>query len=154
MDSQPGNPTAHYGSVSFLSSQGFQIESPLTHLTRHLAVFTLHNADQLLRSSEVLPEFKLRLQDQIAFSGRAIVQNAVLTGTQLVVEATLDEGWLETKPLSTEPTALHVAFLGFVQHWQKLYRVNPDFKVLVADLQTFLIDLRLWLEQIELGIRT
>ena len=42
----------------------------------------------------------------------------------------------------------------FVQQWQRLYRIRPELKVLIADMQTFLTDLRLWLDQVELGIRS
>ena len=42
----------------------------------------------------------------------------------------------------------------FLRHWQRLYRVLPEFKVVVADMQTFLTDLRLWLDQVELEIRS
>jgi extracellular factor (EF) 3-hydroxypalmitic acid methyl ester biosynthesis protein len=41
-----------------------------------------------------------------------------------------------------------------MQEWQKFYRVSPEYKVVIADLQTFLSDLRLWLDQVELGIRS
>jgi extracellular factor (EF) 3-hydroxypalmitic acid methyl ester biosynthesis protein len=44
-------------------------------------------------------------------------------------------------------------FSLFLAEWQKLYRVLPEYKVVVADLQTFLAEVRLWLEQVELGIR-
>src|ERR1017187_778321 len=40
-----------------------------------------------------------------------------------------------------------------LQEWQKVYKVLPEFKIAVADLQAFLYDLRLWLEQVELGVR-
>src|SRR5207302_5687063 len=39
-------------------------------------------------------------------------------------------------------------------YWEKLYRVRPEFKIVIADMQTFLTDLRLWLEQVELEIRS
>ena len=34
------------------------------------------------------------------------------------------------------------------------YRIAPEFKVMVSDMQNYLADLRLWLEQVELGIRS
>jgi extracellular factor (EF) 3-hydroxypalmitic acid methyl ester biosynthesis protein len=37
--------------------------------------------------------------------------------------------------------------------WQKFYKVAPEFKVVIADMQMFLHDFRLWLEQAELGLR-
>ena len=43
-------------------------------------------------------------------------------------------------------------FVGFLQGWQRVYRVLPEFKVVVADLHAFLSDLRLWMDQRELGV--
>src|SRR5262249_19557617 len=45
-------------------------------------------------------------------------------------------------------------FRDFIQHWQTVYKVLPEFKVVLADMQTFLSDLRLWLDQVELQIRS
>ena len=145
---------SNYGTASFLSAQGFEVEAPVTHLTRHLAVLALHNTAVFLRTSEVLPEFKLRLDDHMVYSGRAVAQHVVLTGTQLVVEATLEDGWIEGELAAADPATVQGSFARFLEHWQKIYRVQPEFKVLIADMQTFLADLRLWLEQIELGIRS
>ena len=145
---------ANYGTASFLSTQGFEVEAPVTHLTRHLAVLAMHNAAVLLRTSEVLPEFKIRLDDHMVYSGRAVALSVVLTGTQLVVEVTLEDGWIEGELAAADPVALQAGFSRFLEHWQKIYRIQPEFKVLIADMQTFLTDLRLWLEQIELGIRS
>ena len=155
MDTQDGpKAVSNYGSASFLSAQGFEVEAPVTHLTRHLAVLALHNTAVLLRTSEVLPEFKLRLDDRMVYSGRAVALNVVLTGTQLVVEVTLEDGWIEGELAAADPAKLQEAFAQFLEHWQRIYRVQPEFKLLIADMQTFLVDLRLWLEQIELGIRS
>lgn len=145
---------SNYGTASFLSAQGFEVEAPVTHLTRHLAVLTLHNTAVLLRTSEVLPEFKLRFDDHMVYSGRAVALNVVLTGTQLVVEVSLEDGWIEGELTASDPAKLQVAFTRFLEHWQKIYRVQPEFKALIADMQTFLADLRLWLEQVELTIRS
>ena len=35
-----------------------------------------------------------------------------------------------------------------------MFKILPEFKLLIADLQMFLTDLRLWLEQVELGVRS
>jgi extracellular factor (EF) 3-hydroxypalmitic acid methyl ester biosynthesis protein len=153
IDAKSGTDTT-YGTVSFLSSQGFAVEAPVTHLTRHQVVFTLHNTEPALRTSELLPEFKVRLHGQDAYAGRAVVKLTALTGSQLSVEATLEEGWLESAVPSPNPATLRTSFTNFLAHWQKLHRVDSAFKMLVADMQMFLIDLRLWLEQIEMGVRS
>ena len=50
------------------------------------------------------------------------------------------------------PAKLRQEFQGFFQEWQKSYLVAPEYKVAVADLQTFLHDLRGWLERVESGM--
>jgi extracellular factor (EF) 3-hydroxypalmitic acid methyl ester biosynthesis protein len=59
--------------------------------------------------------------------------------------------------LRGEPPGPHELRNGFnevVQRWQKFYRLRPEYKLAVSDMQTFLTDLRSWLEQIELGTRS
>src|SRR5437773_1581987 len=48
----------------------------------------------------------------------------------------------------------HAEFAEFLREWQKVLPIGADFKVVVADMQAFLVDLRRWLEQLELGIRS
>jgi extracellular factor (EF) 3-hydroxypalmitic acid methyl ester biosynthesis protein len=67
----------------------------------------------------------------------------------------------KTKPESEAAAApkvlgatLHQEFKGFFQEWQKSYLVTRDYKVAVADLQTFLNDLRRWLDRVELGMHS
>jgi extracellular factor (EF) 3-hydroxypalmitic acid methyl ester biosynthesis protein len=44
-------------------------------------------------------------------------------------------------------------FKSFLKDWQKFYTVSPEFKVVIADMQSFLYDLRVWLDQMELKIQ-
>lgn len=44
-------------------------------------------------------------------------------------------------------------FQNLLRNWQKFHLVSQDYKVAVADQQTFLTDLREWLDQVELEIR-
>jgi extracellular factor (EF) 3-hydroxypalmitic acid methyl ester biosynthesis protein len=37
-------------------------------------------------------------------------------------------------------------FSGFLREWQKTYKVLPEFKVVVADMQSLFTDMRLWLD--------
>ena len=59
----------------------------------------------------------------------------------------------KSKPEPSTPKVLKAnlrqEFKGFFQEWQKSYLVSQDYKVAVADLQTFLHDLRAWLERVE-----
>ena len=138
-----------------LSSQGMEVRASLLKLSRYQAVFEIYSPGLVLSTSEVLTDFKIIINDQTIYSGRTIVSSVVNTGTMLVCEAKLEEsGFLVASFAPAEAaTWTQKGFEQFLHQWQKLYRVDPEFKVVVADMQTFLSDLRLWLEQLELEIR-
>jgi len=142
--------------ATFQNSEGVELRGILLRITRHLVVLELCTPNSVLRSSEVLSEFKIISNDETLYSGRAVVGNLVNTGLVTICEASLEDSWVNVEVSSSGVTALKLRseFDAFVEEWQKLYRVAPDFKAIVADFQTFLMDLRLWLEQVELGIRS
>jgi extracellular factor (EF) 3-hydroxypalmitic acid methyl ester biosynthesis protein len=138
------------------SSQGIEIRASLLRLTRYVAVLEVYNPSLVLQASEVLGDFKIIINERTIYAGRAIVTSLVNTGTVIVCEAKLEESGFLLASFSpgADSFSLHEGFEDFLRHWQKLYRVLPEFKVAVADMQTFLADLRLWLEQVELEIRS
>jgi extracellular factor (EF) 3-hydroxypalmitic acid methyl ester biosynthesis protein len=139
------------------SNQGAEIRASLLRFTRYLAVFEIYNPAIVLRTSEVISEFKIILQDRTVYSGRAVVRGLVNPGLMTICEVTLTESsWMDVE-FASEMIGngqLLKNFSGFMQEWQKLYKVLPEFKVVIADMQSFLSDLRLWLDQVELGIRS
>jgi extracellular factor (EF) 3-hydroxypalmitic acid methyl ester biosynthesis protein len=142
--------------VTFQTVEGVELRGTPVRVTRHATVFELYNPSVTPRLSEALEEFKIIFQERTIYSGRAVVRNVMDAGTRVVCEATLDEShWtdLNLLPALKQAGQLTKEFKVFFQEWQKLYKVLPEFKVVVADLQTFLHDLRLWLDQVELGIR-
>ena len=142
--------------VVCLTNQGVEIRALLMRLTRYQAVLEIYNPGLVLRSSEVLQDFKIIIQDRTIYSGRAVVTNLVNTGSVLVCEVKLDEaGFIIASFVPLEADALlRDGFNQFLGQWQKVYKVLPEFKVVVADMQTFLADMRLWLDQVELEIRS
>ena len=139
------------------SNHGLEIRGSLLRLTRFAVVFEIYSPTIVLRLSEVLSEFQIIVSDRTLYSGRAVIGNLVNAGPTTVCEATLDEGsWtdVEIAAATTRNGALREQFESFMQEWQKLYRVGADYKLLVADMQSFFMDLRLWLDQVELGIRS
>jgi extracellular factor (EF) 3-hydroxypalmitic acid methyl ester biosynthesis protein len=125
-------------------------------LTRHLVVFEVYSPHALLRMSEVLSEFRILAGDRPMYAGRAVVANLINMGTVVVCEATLEDSWVDVElfPMLEQENGLADGFNGFFQQWQKSYRIVPEYKVVVSDMQTFLADLRLWLEQLELEIHS
>lgn len=143
--------------VTFQTADGLELHGVPTRVTRHVAVFELYNPNVMPRFSEVLSEFKIVLRDRTIYSGRAVVRNVVDVGLNVVCEATLNEAhWMDVDLglLSRRDGRLAEEFKAFLEEWQKLYKVLPEFKIVIADMQTFLADLQIWLEQIELGIRS
>jgi extracellular factor (EF) 3-hydroxypalmitic acid methyl ester biosynthesis protein len=126
-------------------------------MARHAAVFELFNPLVTPRLSEVLADFKISLHERPIYSGRAVVQNIVNAGAKVVCEVALEEAsWQEYdgKAIARRPGEIAEEFNLLIKDWQKFYKVSPEFKVTVADMQTFLYDLRLWLDNVELGLQT
>src|SRR5262249_54216152 len=94
--------------------------------------------------------------DRTLYSGRAVVRNIVSTGMVCVCEAALEETDWRDVDLTTEMLRngkLGEQFRDFLREWQKYYKIAPQYKVIVADMQSYFSELRLWLDQVELGIR-
>ena len=151
---QNGDSTASL--AAFQTSHGLEMRGNLLRFTRYLAVVELCVPGSVFQTSEMLGDFRILCAERVLYSGRATVKDVVNTGLVTLLELTLGDGWLDIDFCISLGTAdkLGPQFQSFVAEWQKVYRVTPEYKVAVADLQTFLTDARLWLEQVELGIRS
>lgn len=139
------------------NSQGVEVRGTLHRLTRYLGVFEVYNPYSIVQLSEVLNDFRIMMNDRVVYSGRAVIANLVNTGIMLICEASLsDDGWIDIDILSPaqNKTRLLEDFAEFLRETEKNYHVLPDFKLVVADMHTLLSDLRRWMEQVELGVRS
>ena len=138
------------------TSQGYSVRATPLRITRDVVAFEVYNPYSILQLSEVLQEFRIIVNENLIYSGRATVSNLVNTGIMLVCEASLAEGWLDVDlfALVTQPTKLRADFLDFLKEWQRINIILPDYKVILADIQNYFLDLNRWLEQVELGIRS
>jgi extracellular factor (EF) 3-hydroxypalmitic acid methyl ester biosynthesis protein len=141
--------------VIFQSADGLTVRGTPLHLNRHTVVLELYNASLAPRLTETLENFRIIFQERTLYSGRAVVSNLVEAGATTVCDASLDEANWTGLDFTQPPADGQVVqeFKNFLGEWQKLYQIGAEFKVIVGDMQTFLTDLRLWLEQVELGIR-
>lgn len=142
--------------ISCRNSQGAEIRATPVRLTRFSVVFEVYNPFSILQLSEVLSEFRITIGERCVFAGRAVVSNLVNTGIMVLCEATLDESWLDVDLFSpiAQPQRLQAEFDAFMGEWRKNRAVAPEFKVAVSDFQMLLMDLRRWLDQVELGVRS
>jgi len=139
------------------NSQGAEVRGTIHRLSRHLAVFEVYNPYSIIQLSEVLTDFRVTVNDRMLYSGRAVITNLVNTGIMLILEASLDEeGWMDPDifaPLQ-QRQGLGEELATMLQDTSRIFRVSPDFKIIVVDIQTVLTDLRRWLEQVELCVRS
>ncbi|MEN8678975.1 MAG: class I SAM-dependent methyltransferase [Akkermansiaceae bacterium] len=142
--------------VACKNSQGQQIAANVLRLRRYSATFEVYNPFSLLQLSEVMHGFQIRLNDRVVYSGDAIVSNLVNTGVLLICEVTLGDAWLDIDFLSDREGTLPLEkqFSSFLNEWKSVNQVNPEFKMVTADLQNLLVGLQRWMEQADLGLRT
>ncbi len=138
------------------NSQGTEVRATQLRLTRYVVVFEVYNPYSILQLSEVLTDFKIIINDRMVYSGRAVVSNLVNTGIILICEATLENEWLDVNIFASlyQKDKLQNEFTEFLKEWQKTKHISAEFKAVIADLQTFLMDMQRWLEQVELGIQS
>jgi extracellular factor (EF) 3-hydroxypalmitic acid methyl ester biosynthesis protein len=132
------------------------LRASVLSLTRYAAAVEVYSIETVIKTSEVLEDFKIHIDYKTAYSGRAVVRNVVNTGTLTVCSVALEDHSFDVEFFTTlsQKGQLRAGFDDLVGQWQRVCRVLPEFKVAVADIQTFLTEMRLWLEQVELGIRS
>jgi extracellular factor (EF) 3-hydroxypalmitic acid methyl ester biosynthesis protein len=160
MTAMSSNGTEHVSQecrISFTSGDGAHFQASPLKLSRFSVVFETYAPESALRLSEVLNDFKVVLREETIYSGRATVRNLVDTPQMQVCEATLtDASWRELPAAASlnSPGALQKEFDAFMGSWQKLYRITPDYKIVIADMQSFFTDLQTWLGQVEFSLRS
>lgn len=152
----PSQSDAEERGVVFQNAKGVTLRGMPLRVRKQNVLFELYDLSVALQMSQVLHGFKIVLRKRSIYSGSAVICNLLNTGVKFFCEATLNEGsWLgEAFTLRTSgKDRLHKEFDEFVRDWQETYLLGDDYKVVVADLQSLLTGLRLWLEQLEMEIR-
>jgi extracellular factor (EF) 3-hydroxypalmitic acid methyl ester biosynthesis protein len=141
--------------VSFTNSQGLEVSGTVVRLSRDSVTFEVYSPMFPLQASEVLADLKIVAGDRPLYAGRAVVSQVVRTGSTGLCEVGLDDAWLHIEFAQERSFAqtLPQQFDQFMRDWQRDYRIVPEYKLMIADMQSFLMELRNWLEQVEMGIR-
>ena len=142
------------GMVICENSRGAEVHGTLLRLARHEASFEIYSAADILQLSEVLSDFRIIVREQPVYSGRATITGLVNAGPVLICQVNLEDAWLDVDVLNLvrEPNRIGGTFDGLIRSWQNVYKVDPTIKVGIADIQSFLFELRHWVEEVELGL--
>jgi extracellular factor (EF) 3-hydroxypalmitic acid methyl ester biosynthesis protein len=135
--------------IEFTTSQGQQSEGRLVRLGRFEVVFNVFGPENLLRTSEVLAQLKIMTGPRVLYDGRATVSNLVTLAGGVTCQADLEDPGVHVPML---PAAATGAYEEFQRQWLATYKILPEFKVVVADVEIFLSNLRQWLDDVALGL--
>lgn len=136
--------------VTFRNSQNDYCRGTLLKVSRRSAVFEVYNPYSIVQLSEVLQDLRLRRGEEIIYQGRAVVSVLVNTGLLLIVTVTLVEGWRDFVSVLEKRSVVAGEVQTFIKDWETTKRVRADYQVAVSEMRSFLTDLHLWLEQIDL----
>ncbi len=143
-------PETEGSAISFRTNLEVEARGTLLTLGPGRVVFEIYGPTPALQTSEVLNDLRIHAAGRLMYSGRAVIRSLVSAGAVLVCEATLEDFWAETAEQDTGPFDLAARYRHFVERWQKFYRLSPEYKLAVVDLQSFLADLKTWTEKVEL----
>lgn len=138
--------------VSFRSSQGTVVRGTLSKLSRRNIVFEIYNPFSPIQTSEVLSDLRVRRGKNLVYQGDAVVTGVVTTSILVVVSATLVNTWSALDTIESGPGGLRSEVERFVDEWERVNRLDPNYQLKVADLRSFLSDLSFWLDQVDLAI--
>ena len=143
--------------VSFETAEGIKLHGAITHFTRQSATCEIFGDLVGLRMSEALKNFQINVRGHTIYSGRAVISSLMDGGGNMFCEVVLEESlWTGPQLIPTlkpaDKSALGNKFKEFLNDRQGLYKISPEYKLAVMDMQIVFSDLRLWLNQLELGI--
>ena len=138
--------------VKFVSGRGHRVEARIKELRSDSIAFELLSSENILQLSEVLREVEVLVGGKLAYKGELSVVGFVPLGVMVVCEARTSGQWILDSFGSddfleniVEKLEKHTAC------WVKDHEVKSQFRVAVADLETYLAGLECWCEQVECG---
>jgi extracellular factor (EF) 3-hydroxypalmitic acid methyl ester biosynthesis protein len=129
--------------------QDKEVQGTPLRLEPESLVFEIHNPEVVLQVSQVIGELVLLHGDAVLYKGRAVVKSLVHTGLRVVCEVKLDS--IITRGRLSGVAELSRIFDEDFVRWQRQFHISPEFKVIIADVEDFLLRVRQWLEQREFG---
>lgn len=147
---------AAQSAATFETQAGEKVGAPVLRLLAQSVSFEIYDPNLVLRTSESLKDFSLNLNGSLVYQGSAVVRSLVNAGSAMICEVSLDEAsWTHPSlmPHLGVGDVLVKGFHKFLRDWERYYVIADEYKIVIADLHTYLTELRLWLERVELTIK-
>jgi extracellular factor (EF) 3-hydroxypalmitic acid methyl ester biosynthesis protein len=140
------------GSAVFQCDKDFSIEGRLEHFAKYSLVIQFYNSHPPLLNSQRIPSVTVYLHGNRIYQGQGVITSMLETGSNTVCEVALDNAShsFHREQASHAPENLAGAFRSFLSDWRKIYKLLPEYKLVVSDMQVFFLELKHFLEEIEL----
>ena len=138
--------------VSFQTSGGHHIKAKVKELRSDSLAFEVVSSESFMQTSEVLNDVEIFVGGQLAYRGQLLVMGLIPLGVVVVCEARLTDKWLLDCFRSDdflENIGEHLE--EHTTRWAKDHEIRPEFRAVVADLETYLTGLENWCHQVECG---
>lgn len=143
---------ASLSAVKFIVNNDLPVKASIKELRSDSIVFELMASENSFGLSDVLNDVEIIVGGKLAYRGDLTVTGLVPLGVALVCEAKITGHWL----LDSFCTDDFLDNIGerLEEHtvrWAEEQEILPKFRMVVADLETYLTGLENWCEQVECG---
>ncbi len=143
--------------ISCHNSNGEVIQASLLNLNRYSASLEVYNPYSIMQLSEVLQDFQIKASGKLIYEGEAVVTGIVNTGVLVVCEVSLSGQWFDidlSKRIEDKDSKLDLNFSEYLTSWKEIHQLSNDFKLVVGDMQSVLIGVERWVNEIELSVKS
>ncbi|MGJ8656954.1 MAG: SAM-dependent methyltransferase [Akkermansiaceae bacterium] len=143
--------------ISCHNSNGEAIQASLLNLSRYSASFEVYNPYSIMQLSEVLQDFQIKMQGKLIYEGEAVVSGLINTGVLVVCEVSLTGTWYDVdlhKRRESGNKNLDTEFTNYLESWKEIHQLSDEFKLIVADMQSILMGIERWVNEIELSVKS
>lgn len=135
------------GKVYFNNELGDSFKGVLIKFSRHVMISEVYNPRCAIKTGELLTDVQIFFRDNLIYKGKAVVDSLMNTGLMHVVSTTLIDPIEEKERQGVVKEEIR----DFLKGWEKANLLNPEFRLIVNDIRSFLLDFNRWLQRYQPG---
>lgn len=140
----------------FTDPHGNKLTSKIINFSKYGAAFELNDKEFIFRNSATIEDLQLIVGNEVVYSGKATVVKIRELNDRTIVGISFLQTWLDVdRILNLKNTAdLENDLSSFITSLSSFNKVDPNFKIAIADLRQFLDGLKEKLDSEEQRIRS